>query len=251
MVPVGFFRKSSSVRPKRLCTSVTASERSGPILAAVSMPSELIEWQMKQPFLTKNAPSPASICRSFSSSSSVIVLLRRFFPFESQVRSDHAAATVDGVAGATILLLHDLLRLVDEIGARGLAVVAVAEVAIDLHHRLAIFDQVKVAHSFAEQRLFPMLDAPVSSVYVGRVTLSAVAGRAAELIYRMRLQNLLRVRSERIGSVLQSLPLDPLMAGRATVNAAAFWLPDLLQASGDFLGARRPELFAHRFGKMR
>src|SRR5262245_65327026 len=140
--------------------------------------------------------------RLHARNSSVIVLLRRFFPFESQVRSDHAAATVDGVAGASILLLHDLLRLVDEIGARGLAVVAVAEVAIDLHHRLAILDQVKVTHPFAQQRLLPMLDAPVRRGRLRRITLSAVAGRAAELIYRMRLQNLLRVRSERIWSVL-------------------------------------------------
>src|SRR5262245_59929545 len=121
--------------------------------------------------------------RLHARNSSVIVLLRRFFPFESQVRPDHAAATVDGVAGAAILLLHDLLRFVEEIRAPGLAVVPVATVAIDLHQRLFVFDQIKIAETFAEQGLFPMLDASVRRVYLRRVTLTAVTGGAAELIY--------------------------------------------------------------------
>ena len=71
IVPVGAFRKSSTVRPKRDCTSSTAVERSGPICAGLFTPSAWMEWQTKQPVLTNQAPGPLFIRASSAISSGV------------------------------------------------------------------------------------------------------------------------------------------------------------------------------------
>ena len=71
IVPVGSRRKSSRVRPKRVCTSSTAVERSGPIWAGLFTPRAEIEWQTKQPVFTNQAPGPSFIRCSASFSSAV------------------------------------------------------------------------------------------------------------------------------------------------------------------------------------
>ena len=77
-------------------------------------------------------------------------------PDEGQVGADRAAPAVDDVAGAAALVLDQLLRVVDEVGALRLAVVAVADVAAHLHERrLVVDDRVGLAHALAEQRAPP------------------------------------------------------------------------------------------------
>ena len=67
-----FTRKSSIVRPNRLCTSSTAVDRSGPICAGLFTPSAEIEWHTKQPGLHEPArPARSSSAPRPSTSSGV------------------------------------------------------------------------------------------------------------------------------------------------------------------------------------
>ena len=52
IVPVGLREEVVDGPPKRLCTSSTAFDRSGPIWAGLFTPSAEIEWQTKQPVST-------------------------------------------------------------------------------------------------------------------------------------------------------------------------------------------------------
>ena len=62
-------------------------------------------------------------------------LLGRLVADEREVGADRAAAAVDHVAGAAALVPARALGEVDGLGALGLAVVAVADVAVHLHER--------------------------------------------------------------------------------------------------------------------
>ncbi len=227
MVPVGFARKSSSGLPKRAGTSVTAFARSGPIFVADSMPKLLTSWQTKQVCLTKNAPSPVSICCSFAFSSGVgkspslipaincigngvlfqlitnmlsacasrvlkpkvgitvpgaialgsfnllcarrtrtstpirrevVVLLGGLVAFIRKIRANHASAAIDFVTRATSFLLDQGFGFIDVGGARRFAVIAVAQVTVELHRCATVAHGVSLAHILCQQRLFPVLE---------------------------------------------------------------------------------------------
>src|SRR5687768_9853781 len=116
-------------------------------------------------------------------------------------------------------------------------------ITVDLHHRSPVLYQVKIAHLFAHQRFFPMLDKPMRRFRVGSKALSAVTDRTAILIEWMRLQDFLRVRLKRLGHVIQSLPLHALMTRDAAIGSVEILNPDLLKSLRDllnFIGAKLP-----------
>src|SRR4029453_18157294 len=85
---------------------------------------------------------------------------------------------------------------------------AVADVAVRLDERaLLVDDRVRLPERHAEHRLLPVLDGTVGGEDVDRPALAAVAGRAAELLRRVRLQDLRGGRAERLLGFLEALPV--------------------------------------------
>src|SRR5687767_13096906 len=119
--------------------------------------------------------------RLYTEHSRVIVLLGRFVSDVSKIRSDGSAAIVNRVAGTAVFLRDQLLGLIDVVRPFSFAVVAMTGVTVDLHHRSSVLYQVKIAHLFAHQRFFPVLDKPMCGFHVGSKTLPAVTDRAAIL----------------------------------------------------------------------
>ena len=152
-------------------------------------------------------------------------------PDVGEVGADRAAPAVDHVAGAAALLLDQLLRVVDEVGALRLPVVAVAHVAAHLHERgLVLDDRVGLAHGLAEHGLLPEVDGAVGGLHVDREALPAVAGRAAVGLGRVGAQDLRRVGLPGVVRGLEALPARGLVAGGAAVGPAQGRDPDLLHA---------------------
>src|SRR5262249_36574414 len=144
----------------------------------------------------------------------VLVLLGSLVADVREIGADRAPAAVDHVAGPAALVLDELLAEVHEARALRLAVVAMADVAPHLHQRaLVAGDGVGLAQRRAEQRLLPVLDRAVRGLGVHRPSLAAVAGGAAELLRRMVLERLRRVRPERLVGGLEALPSRGLVAG--------------------------------------
>ena len=108
------------------------------------------------------------------------------------------------------------------VGALRLAVVAVADVAVHLHERgLVVDDRVGLAHALAEHAAPPSsCDRAVGRLRVDREALAAVAGRAAERLGRVGLQDLRRVGAAGVVGGLEALPARGLVAGDAAVGAA-------------------------------
>ena len=68
----------------------------------------------------------------------VVVLLRCLVADVRKVRPDHAAAALPWCGKPAAFLLHQLLGVIDVVGALGFAIVAMALVTVDLQQRFAI-----------------------------------------------------------------------------------------------------------------
>src|SRR4029078_13372301 len=124
-------------------------------------------------------------------------------------------------AGAAPLVAHAWVVEIDEDRAFRLPVGAMADVALHLHHRARVVDDaVALAERGAEHRILPVLHRAVRRVDVDGPALSAVARGAAELLDRVRPENLLRMRPERLLRRFEAGPLHRLVAGRAAVGPA-------------------------------
>jgi hypothetical protein len=121
-----------------------------------------------------------------------------------------------------------------------------ADVAVHLHERALVVDErVGLAQRDAEYRLFPVLDRAVRRFDVHGPPLAAVTRRAAELLDRVRLQQLSGMRAERFVSTFEAGPQHRLMAGDAAIRAPQIGDPDLLQSAWHRVRAFGAELLRH------
>jgi hypothetical protein len=103
---------------------------------------------------------------------------------------------------------------VDLVHAGGLAVVAVAAVAIHFEEGALVGgERIGLAEIASKERLLPVRDLAVGRVGVDGPALAAVAGRAAEALHRVPAQRLLRVGAEGLLGLLEALPGGRLMGG--------------------------------------